>query len=138
MNVYAGKTLWLLCPVDEKTEKTTDDSRGPIIICNHQSWWETFYLVATRWPVSFLAKDSVRDMPLVGTVATFAGSIFIERENSKARSDTLDLIKERCDLIKKEGSERHARLIIFPEGTTTNGSSILKFKKGAFECLEPV
>lgn len=78
MNVVIGTVLYLLCWTTETnlTKKTNND---PIVISNHISWWEIVYFVTTRWPIAFLAKYEVQHWPLIGTIAKFGGSIFIER-----------------------------------------------------------
>lgn len=48
----------------------------------------------------------------------------------------MKLIKERVELINS--GHNLPPLVIFPEGTTTNGRQLISFKKGAFENLDPV
>lgn len=48
----------------------------------------------------------------------------------------IEQIKERQEIIEKEG--RYPPIIVFPEGTTSNGTTLLSFKKGAFAALKPV
>ena len=48
----------------------------------------------------------------------------------------MELIKQRCDLIME--GKKFPSILIFPEGTTTNGKYIITFKKGAFTHMFPV
>lgn len=59
------------------------------------------------------------------------GSIYIHREGSeKNRENTLELIKQRQELIEQTG--KYNPFLVYAEGGTSNGSGIIKFKKGAF------
>ena len=46
------------------------------------------------------------------------------------------LIKQRCDFIME--GKKFSPILIFPEGTTTNGKYIISFKRGAFAHMFPV
>jgi len=48
----------------------------------------------------------------------------------------MQLIKQRCDQIMK--GKRLPSVMIFPEGTTTNGKYLISFKKGAFMNMFPI
>ena len=69
--------------------------------------------------------------PLIGTLGNLVGSIFLPRGGSEEkRQEALRRIKERQELI--ESTPGYNPLLVFSEGGTTNGTSILKFKKGGF------
>ncbi len=72
-----------------------------------------------------------KKVPLMSNIANVIDSIYIPRGGTEEkRNQVLALIKDRQDLIESSG--KYFPLLIFPEGGTTNGSSLLKFKKGAF------
>lgn len=74
---------------------------------------------------------------MFGLLCEVLGCIFIAREGSQdARNQVIDDIRERQDLIEREGI--YPPIIVFPEGGTSNGTSVLSFKKGAFAALKPV
>ena len=50
--------------------------------------------------------------------------------SEEKRNEAIQLIKDRQALIEQTGE--YVPLLVFPEGGTTNGSSLIKFKKGAF------
>lgn len=50
---------------------------------------------------------------------------------------TLERIKERIDAYQSDSVSNYP-LIIYPEGTTTNGKAIIKFKIGAFHDKAPI
>ena len=73
----------------------------------------------------------------MGNLAAVNDAIFLPRGGSEEqRAKALDVISERQNQIEK--SKKYHPLLIFAEGCTTNGSSLIKFKKGAFSNLKRV
>lgn len=107
---------------------------APIVVSNHSSWADMFYYLSKN--VSFLSKKSVAFTPLIGWHSITRQCIFISREDSEDRNKVLNLIKERSERIKTKGDM--SPLLIFPEGTTTNGRVLMKFKRGAFITGDPI
>lgn len=70
-------------------------------------------------------------------VARYVQCVFLERQSATAREATLNKIKNRVEEYNKD-PVNVAPLLIFPEGTTSNGRSIMKFKIGAFSDLAPI
>lgn len=67
----------------------------------------------------------------MGNLANIVDAIYIPRSgNEEQRKKIIKTITDRQDSIEESG--KYAPLLIFPEGGTTNGTSCLKFKKGAF------
>ncbi|XP_078149036.1 lysophospholipid acyltransferase LPEAT1-like isoform X2 [Carex rostrata] len=86
---------------------------------------------------SFVAKISVSELPVVGLISKCLGCIFVQRETR-----TSDL-KGVSGLVTKRIKEaqlnrQYPPVMIFPEGTTTNGEYLLPFKTGAFLGGAPV
>jgi 1-acyl-sn-glycerol-3-phosphate acyltransferase len=100
------------------------------------------YLIVTFYPISFLSKSEVAKVPIFGRITTNVQSIYIERKVESQREKIVEDIKERVNKFmekaKEELYEKVYPLIIFPEGTTSNGRSLLKFKVGAFNDLAPL
>ena len=92
---------------------------GPaLLVCNHISWLDIVVIHATRH-CRFVSKSELREWPLIGTLATGAGTLYIEREN---RKDAMRMVKEMASALK-EGDV----LAVFPEGTTGDGFDLLPF-----------
>lgn len=107
---------------------------APIVVSNHTSYLDMFYFMSTN--VSFLAKAEVAKTFFIGMFAIARQSIFIERESEENREKVVELIKERAERIHRH--EDIPPLMIFPEGTVTNGRSLMSFKKGAFITGDPI
>jgi 1-acyl-sn-glycerol-3-phosphate acyltransferase len=97
---------------------------GAMIAANHISWLDIFAVQAAR-PTRFVAKSEVRDWPLAGWIAERAGTLFIRRG---LRRDTA-----RINELVHAALEQGDCVGIFPEGTTTEGDTLLKFHSSLFE-----
>ena len=95
------------------------------IVANHSSWLDIFALNA-RKRVYFVAKSEVANWLGIGTLARATGTVFIERSPKQARQHR-DLLHRRLALGHK--------LLFFPEGTSTDGKRVLRFKSTLFEAL---
>ncbi len=92
---------------------------GPaLMVANHISWLDILVIHAARH-CRFVSKSDVRDWPLVGTLATGAGTLFIERTR---RKDALRMVKDMADAMRNGDV-----VAIFPEGTTSDGRELLPF-----------
>jgi 1-acyl-sn-glycerol-3-phosphate acyltransferase len=97
----------------------TPPAHGPmLLVANHLSWLDILAIHAARH-VRFVAKAGVRHWPLIGTLATGAGTLYIERER---RRDALRVVHHMTEALR-EGD----LIAVFPEGTTTDGSTLLPF-----------
>ena len=85
----------------------------------------------------FVAKDEVARIPVISGLTSGLQSIYISRTDAKSREATLNTIKQRTIEIEDEG-KTWSPFIVFPEGSTSNGTHILKFKRGAFDSMRTV
>ena len=69
-------------------------------------------------------------MPFVGRIARACNNLFLDRSSPESRKLVAQKIAEKQSICEKD--PRFDPLIIFPEGGTTNGEYLIKFKKGAF------
>ncbi|KAL6572691.1 Lysophospholipid acyltransferase lpeat1 [Orobanche minor] len=107
--------------------QSEDLERPGTIISNHVSYIDILYHMSTSFP-SFVAKRSVAKLPLVG---------LIRRElKSSDFKGVSGVVNER---IREAHQNMSApKMMLFPEGTTTNGDYLLPFKTGAFLAKAPV
>lgn len=114
-------------------------SLATCVVSNHISWVDILWHIYAhpRSLPSFVAKQSVVNVPLAGFISKCFSCIYVERE-VKSRSDggVAALIVER---MKASVSDPLSPLVLlFPEGTTSNGRYLLPFKTGAFLAGTPV
>jgi len=92
-------------------------SQPTLWVSNHVSWTD-IPLLGMLAPLSFLSKAEVRTWPVAGWLALKAGTLFIRRGSGDSK------------LIQKQIGQHllgHHSLVIFPEGTTTDGRSLRTF-----------
>ena len=99
---------------------------GVLMTANHTGWLDIPILSAVA-PVSFVAKQEVGSWKFFGTLARLQRTIFIRRERAKALEDR-DNIRRR--LIDGDA------LVVFPEGTSSDGNRVLSFKSALLSAAE--
>ena len=94
-------------------------AHGPmLLVANHISWLDILVMHAARH-CRFVAKADVRRWPLIGTLATGAGTLYIERES---RRDAMRVVHHMAESLRAGDI-----LAVFPEGTTSDGRALLPF-----------
>ncbi|MBV1837653.1 1-acyl-sn-glycerol-3-phosphate acyltransferase [Acetobacter estunensis] len=101
--------------------------RPVIYISNHSSWLDVPVL-GTILPSVFVAKGDIENWPVMGLISKIGRTIFVSRQrNSTGR--------ERDEMISRlaEGDN----LVLFPEGTSSDGSRVLPFMSAFFAIAKP-
>lgn len=118
-----------VCPAPPQDMKQT-----PIIVANHISYLDGLILATVFGAPKALAKVGTLNVPVLGFFAKEIGVIEVDRDSHSSRTATIEAINSHTRSWKP-GSRP---LLLFPEGTTTNGTELLEFKKGAFVPGAPV
>ena len=105
------------CP-GEGAEPLATRRGGQLLLVNHVSWVDIL-LVMSIAPAHFVAKSEIARWPLLGTLASRAGTLFIERGKRHA----VHRLNRRIVEVMNEGR----RVAVFPEGTTSDGAQLLPF-----------
>lgn len=100
--------------------------RPTLYIANHVSYLDIF-LLGSIVPGYFVAKSEVASWPLLGKIARLQNTLFIERNSRRAR-EQVGLLQNQ--LINGDN------LILFPEGTSTEGAHVEPFKSSLFHAAE--
>ncbi|MDO4640576.1 MAG: 1-acylglycerol-3-phosphate O-acyltransferase [Neisseria sp.] len=95
-----------------------------LVVSNHVSWLDIF-AIGSLCPSSFIAKKEMQSWPLLGKIATNAGTVFIDRKNRK----NIDPINTAIATSLNAGQN----VCFFPEAGTSLGTGILPFKAALFE-----
>ena len=101
------------------------EGRGVAHACNHLSYLDVCAL-GQRLRTRFVAKQDVRGWPLLGLLARLQQTVFVSRQRQQAG--------EVGDALARALDGAHG-LLLFPEGTTSDGSRVLPFKSAAFAPL---
>jgi len=112
-----------------------EDERGRanIIIMNHVSYLDIFLGMAiTNTITGFVAKKEVLQVPIISFLSRVWGSLYVDRGKKEGKGSISSLIDERGKNFDQNP------ILIFPEGTTTNGHYIIPFHLGAFIGGHPI
>jgi 1-acyl-sn-glycerol-3-phosphate acyltransferase len=93
-------------------------SHGRLVLCNHISWIDVFALLGAM-PSRFVAKSEIGTWPLIGWLVTLVGTMYIERGRRHAVAAMNHRVRDRL----RAGET----IVVFAEGTTTDGLSLLPF-----------
>ncbi len=105
------------------------EGRGVLMVANHTSYFDILVL-STAAKVSFVARADVINWPLFGTLAKLQETIFVERSRRTQTGEARDQIRER--LLAGD------TLVLFPEGTSSDGNCVLPFKSALMGAVEAV
>ena len=111
------------------------DEKYSLLISNHTGFYDVILNMHVH-SCGFMAKDETQKYPFIGELSRGINCLFVKRESSEDRAKILTQLEERQKSFYEV--TYFAPLMLFPEGTTTNGKYILKFKKGAFFALFPI
>lgn len=105
-------------------ERPPEKASSILFVANHVSWMDILVINACR-RAHFVAKSEIRRWPLVGWMAARTGTLFLKRTSlhelaQVTQGVTASLRRGQC-------------VALFPEGTTTDGTSLQMFHSGLFE-----
>ncbi|MBB3937473.1 lyso-ornithine lipid acyltransferase [Aureimonas phyllosphaerae] len=97
--------------------------RPLLLVSNHQSWADIMALGSVM-PLSFIAKSDVEGWPIFGLLARLQRTVFVERGARGRTGAQADSIAERLGAGDA--------MVLFAEGTTSDGNTVLPFKTALF------
>ena len=100
---------------------------GVLLLANHSSWLDIVIFSAVA-PLSFVAKSEVSGWPIFGTLARLQRTVFVARERRNQTGVAADQIAARL--------AAGDCLVLFPEGTSNDGNSVLPFKSALLGAAE--
>lgn len=94
------------------------------LISNHLGYLDIFAYAALH-RVVFVSKTEMRDLPLIGWMTTMAGTVYVERGRGGSA------LQARAGI--QAAADAGIPIVFFPEGTTSNGDSVIKFHTGILD-----
>ncbi len=126
-----GRALWLhsacsgvLGALGIATEVRGAPPVGGLVVANHLSYLDIIILSAAM-PCFFVAKMEINRWPYFGKAARTGGTIFIDRSSRLSAAAAAGQIAERLAL--------RVPVLLFPEGTSSDGARVLPFHSSLFE-----
>jgi len=102
--------------------------RDVFFVANHVSWLDILSLAGASG-TAFVAKAELAKAPMVGWLASLNRTVFVKREHRMGVAEQINALKEAL--------ADNWSVTVFPEGTTTDGQSLLPFKTSMLSVLEP-
>src|SRR5487761_1925392 len=95
-----------------------------LLVCNHLSYVDILVL-SSLTPAMFVAKREVKTWPIMGLLAQLGGTVFIDRR----RRTHVGAVNDEIQAALADG----ALVVVFPEGTSSAGQTVLPFKSSLLE-----
>lgn len=125
LSQYSKFALWFMnIKINIYDYHNIDFSDNHLIVSNHLSYLDVL-VISSIFPACFVTSVEIKKTPFLGQLCMFGGCLFVERRSRKNLSSE---IKEMTD-----GLKYGLNVMFFPEGTSTNGEDILRFKKPLFK-----
>lgn len=115
-----------ILPIRTKFSGRLCSHRPTLYVSNHISYLDIFVL-GGKVPGCFIAKSEVAKWPVLGRLARLQNTLFFERNGRRARS--------QIEVMGKHLGTK-GNLILFPEGTSTEGTHVEPFKSSLFHAAE--
>lgn len=109
-----------------KGQQVTRDEASILVLAPHVSFFDVFIFFVTGLPSGVSRQENV-EPPILGTLAKILQPVLVSRKDPDSRQKTIAEIKRRA-----QPGSLWPQIVIFPEGTTTNGQCFITFKGGAF------
>lgn len=103
----------------------TPPATPALYVSNHVSWLD-IPVIGGLTSVHFLSKAEVGEWPLIGRLATAVGTLYIKRGHGQVRERTRQIAGHIAD---------GRSILVFPEGTTTDGRDVLNFHAPLFAAV---
>lgn len=94
-----------------------------LFVLNHVSWLDIFVLNQQR-ATAFVAKKEIKRWPIVGSLVSKAGTIYIDRDQRHAIQQVVQQLEQKL--------QRNQAVGVFPEGKTSDGLHVQRFYSSLF------
>lgn len=102
--------------------------RDVFFIANHISWIDILAMAGASG-TAFVAKWELSQVPVIGWLCSLNRTVFVKREHRMGVAEQINALKEAL--------QDNWSVTVFPEGTVTDGHSLLPFKSSMISVLEP-
>jgi 1-acyl-sn-glycerol-3-phosphate acyltransferase len=106
---------------------STAAGRRPVVFVSNHSSWLDIPVLGGRLDACFVSKDDVAGWPFIATIARLGRTVFVSRQRG-ATGRERDAMRARL--------AAGDNLLLFPEGTSSDGSRVLPFRSSFFAIAE--
>ncbi|KAM9327769.1 lysophospholipid acyltransferase LPCAT4-like [Pholidichthys leucotaenia] len=107
--------------------RRADVKEAPVlVVAPHSGFFDMIIMFSTQLPMVVSRSENL-SLPIIGALLECIQSVVVSRKDPESRRKTVAQINERLN-----SNGYWPQMLMFPEGTTTNGRSLIKFKAGAF------
>ena len=99
-------------------------NEGRLVVSNHVSYIDVL-VIASLAPSVFVTSVELRNTCLLGQLARLGGSLFVERRKASGLKHEINSIAQAL--------ETGFQVVLFPEGTTSNGDEVRPFKRSLLD-----
>lgn len=111
---------------EQGSNKSKDRKKPALIVSNHISYLDAIVIFATH-PATFVTSQEIAETPVLGLLTRLAGCIYVER---RWRMRTITDVATIASALNHNQS-----VVLFPEGSTSQGFSLLKVKSSLLQAL---
>lgn len=125
-HLYARTVAWAagLCLKLVRTKlnyiNAPDPNKSYLLVGNHLGFIEIL-MIAAQHECLFVTSQDMRNTPVLGFITEMAGALYVDRQNR------MNIKNEMLEI--REALEQGFNVVLYPEGTSTNGERVLPFKK---------
>lgn len=123
---FWAKGLVKILGINIRVKGDIEAVKGGLIVSNHLSYVDII-LHASLFNVRFSPKHDIKNWPGIGFLVMMSRPIWVDRSSKQASKQTLNEFRETM--------LNGINLLVYPEGTTSDGKQILPFKSTPFEAV---
>eukprot|EP00798_Chlamydomonas_sp_ICE-L_P031160 gene31160-biopygen6040 len=128
---------WIKLDHLDVRKQAETETEAPVIVSNHMGWSDILVHMSRSRP-AFVAKEGIDKVPIVGYISQHIGCIYAMQAIKETSKSAAVQLKDRIAAKAIDPTSSVRPMLVFPEGTTTNGRYLCKFKTGAFLAGAPV
>lgn len=103
-----------------------------LVVAPHSSFLDMLVFCPAQL-ATVVSRSENTSLPVIGALLEFNQSVLVNRKDPESRKNAVAQLNERLS-----SNGYWPQMLMFPEGTTTNGQELIKFKRGAFLAGVPV
>uniref|UniRef100_A0A3B3ZCL9 Phospholipid/glycerol acyltransferase domain-containing protein n=1 Tax=Periophthalmus magnuspinnatus TaxID=409849 RepID=A0A3B3ZCL9_9GOBI len=115
-----------------KGRRASNKEAPVLVVAPHRGFLDMCVLLPTQLP-TVVSRSENTNLPVIGALLEYNQSVLVSRKDPESRKKAVAQLKERLT-----SNGYWPQMLMFSEGTTTNGKALIKFKPGAFLAGVPV